>query len=110
VNDSSTPRGPARVQPVPSTTMNHYNDSPAEVAFIGRDFLVTKFGNFNVSPADAVSNFSDSCQGKADEFADVTNNRANFHILSASFIPSTIVFNASRTAGTVDGSCQFEDI
>jgi hypothetical protein len=110
VTEAYTSAGQAKVNTVSSSVTVHYNDSEGEVAFLGRDFLVTKFGNFNVSPAEAVSNFSDSCQGKADEFGDVTNNRANFHILSASFIPATIGFNASRISGTVDGACQFEDM
>jgi hypothetical protein len=110
VSEAYTSAGQAKQNSVSKSATVHYNDSPGEVAFLGRDFLVTKFGDFNVSPADAVSNFSDSCQGKADERADVTNNRANFHILSASFIPSTISFNPSRTSGTVEGACQFEDM
>jgi hypothetical protein len=69
-----------------------------------------KFANFNVSPADAVSNFSDSCPGKAAELSDIQTNRANFHILSGSFTATPPSFNDTLTAGTVQGPCQFEDI
>ena len=88
----------------------HYDDSPAEVVYLATDFLVNKFGTFTVSPAEAVSNFSDNCPGKADELGDVQNNRANFHILSATFNPTTPTFNGDLTTGRVEGSCRFDDI
>ena len=110
VSEAFTSAGQARQNIVSNSATVHYNDSPAEVQELGYDFLVRKFGNFNVSPADAVSNFSDSCSGKAAELGEITDNRANFHILSASFSSTTPAFNSSLTAGTVEGPCQFEDI
>lgn len=120
VSEAYTSAGQAKQNVVSSSTTVHYNDSPAEVAFLARDFLVTKFGNFDVGPAEAVSNFSDSNQRQPDgkicsdekalEFDDIKTNRENFHILSASFIPTAIAFNSGLTNGTVDGRCQFEDI
>ena len=110
VTEKYTSSGQTRENTVSSTASVHYNDSPAEVAHLGIDFLVDKFANFNVSPAQAVSNFSDSCKGKADELGDVTENRANFHILSGTFTPTSVAFNSGLTTGTVDGPCAFEDI
>ena len=66
MTEAYTSAGQAKQNIVSKSTTVHYNDSPAEVKFLGYDFLVLKFGNFNVSPAEAVSNFSDSCPGKAD--------------------------------------------
>jgi hypothetical protein len=110
VSEAYTSAGQAKQNVVSKSTTVHYNDSPAEVRDLARDFLVLKFANFNVSPADAVSNFSDSCPGKAAELSDIQQNRTNFHILSGSFIATAPSFNSSLTAGTVQGSCQFEDI
>jgi hypothetical protein len=109
VTESFTSAGQPKQNSVSKTTTVHYNDSPEEVKALGRDFLVTKFGTFEVTPAQAVSNFSDSCPGKAAELHDIEDNRANFHILSASFLPDTPTFNTELTAGEVKGSCQFED-
>jgi hypothetical protein len=110
VSEAYTSAGQAKQNIVSKSTTVHYNDSPAEVKELARDFLVVKFANVNVSPADAVSNFSDSCPGKAAELSDIKDNRANFQILSGSFIPNAPSFNSSFTEGTVQGSCQFEDI
>ena len=110
VSEAYTSAGQPRQNTVSASTTVRYNDSRAEVAFLGFDFLVTKFGNFNVSPAAAVSNFSDSCPGKAAELRDIEDNRANFHVLSASFTPATITFDSGLTTGTLEGPCQFEDI
>jgi hypothetical protein len=88
----------------------HYNDSASEVTALGKDFLENKFGNYNVSPQECVSNFSDSCRGKQEELADITDNRLNYHILSGMYTVASIAFNGDKTKGTVIGSCVFEDI
>ena len=110
VTESFTSGGQPRTNVVSSSTTIRYNDSPAEVNFLARDFLVSKFGNFNVGPAEAVSNFSDSCSGKADEFDDVKNNRDEVRILSALFIDPVVTLDPAMTRGTVEGHCRFEDI
>jgi hypothetical protein len=109
VTEAYTSAGQAKQNSVSGSATVRYNDSPAEVAFVGRDFLVTKFGDVNVGAAEAVSNFSDSCPGKAAEFEDVKNNRINFEILTASFTAEAIAFDSTLTTGTVDGPCRFED-
>jgi len=110
VTEAYTSAGQAKLNTVSSSTTVHYNDSPAEVTNLGTDFLVNKFSNYNVSPAEAVSNFSDSCAGKAAELSDITENRESFHILSGRFTPMPPTFNASLTSGTIEGFCEFEDI
>jgi hypothetical protein len=113
VTESYSSGGQAKQNSVAKTTTVHYNDSDAEVKGLGYDFLVLKFGNYNVSAAEAVSNFSDiaSCrQGKADEFDDVKDNREFVHIMSASFPSPRATFNEDLTSGSVEGTCTFEDI
>ena len=109
VTESYTSAGQAKQNRVASNTTVHYNDSPAEVTELGYDFLVNKFGQFNVSPAEAVSRFSDNCPGKAAELEDVEDNRQEVHVLSASF-PAPVVSFESQTKGSVVGPCTFEDI
>src|SRR5712671_3996705 len=87
----------------------HYNDSPAEVIRLASQFLAD-FGTFSVSPEQCVRNFSDSCRGKQEERGQIQGNRANVHILSSTFTATTTTFNRSRTSGTVEGPCVFEDI
>ena len=110
VSEAYTSVGQAKQNVVPSSTTVHYNDSLKEMTDLAYDFLVYKFGNFNVSPAEAVSNFSNSCPGKAAEFDDVKDNRAEFHIISASFQSPVASLDSTMTRGTVEGPCTFEDI
>jgi hypothetical protein len=110
VSESYTSAGQAKQNVVSNSTTVHYNDSPAETVSLAYDFLVYKFGNFNVSAAEAVSNFSDSCSGKAEELGQIETNRKEFHIISASFPAPVATFNGSLTAGAVEGPCTFEDI
>jgi hypothetical protein len=105
-----TSAGRAQQNTVTSTATVHYNDSPAEVTFLAKDFLEDKFGNYNVGPAEAVSNFSDNCPGKRAEFNDITINRNEFQILSATYAVDSISINPARTAATIAGRCVFEDI
>jgi hypothetical protein len=110
VTERFTSAGQTRQNTASSSATVRYNDSPAEVTFLAKDFLEDKFGDFRVSPAEAVSNFSDSCRGKADERNDVELNRKNFHILSARYQVESISFNGDNTRATVKGQCIFEDI
>jgi hypothetical protein len=120
VGESYTSAGQAKQNITKKSTAVHYNDSPAEVTFLARDFLVDKFGVYAVTAAQAVSNFSDSTQKqpdgsicadeKAAEFDQITNNRANFTIQRTIYSVSSIAFNADNTFATILGPCTFEDI
>ena len=110
VSEAYTSAGQAKVNTVSSSTTVRYNDSPTETTNLAYDFLVYKFGNFNVSPADAVSNFSDGCPGKAEELGNVETNRAHYQILSASFPAPVAKFDDAFAHGSVEGPCTFEDI
>src|SRR4051812_3189672 len=88
----------------------HYNDSPAEVRRIGMRFLTELFPDFGVAAASAVQDFSDSCPGKFAELSDVTNNRKEFHILSGTYSPGAINFDAAKTSASLSGQCTFVDI
>ena len=109
VSERFTSAGQPRTNTVSSSASVHYNDSPAELTFLAKDFLEDKFGNFNVGPEEAVSNFSDSCSGKASERRDVEDNRKNFIIKSATYDVHSIVLEDGMTFATVKGQCVFED-
>jgi hypothetical protein len=110
VSEAYTVAGQARQNLVSKSTTVHYNDSPGEMTFLGTDFLVSKFGNYSVSPQECVSNFSDSCPGKAFELSDITAERQNFQMLFATFSVSSITFDSGRTFSTVVGPCVFFDV
>ena len=74
------------------------------------DFLVYEVRQLQRQSCGGGEQLQRQLPGKADEFGDVENNRANFHILSASFTPATIAFDNNLTKGSVEGPCHFEDI
>ncbi len=96
-----------------------YNDSKAEIGALGVRFLTVLFPDFSVTPSQAVQDFSDTCPGKAAEFSDVVQNRANFRILSGAFSVSSfspIVVQPGLPAKDslyepdFRGTCTFQDI
>jgi hypothetical protein len=110
VTEHFTSAGQPMQNVVSASTQVHYNDSAAEMEGLAYDFLVNKFGNFNVSPQECVVNFSDNCTGKDAELSDIEANREFFHILSATFSVDSTSFNGNKTTSTVVGPCVFEDI
>ncbi|MFB3853708.1 MAG: carboxypeptidase-like regulatory domain-containing protein [Vicinamibacterales bacterium] len=84
----------------------HVNDSPGEITAVVMTFL-DDFAHSNVSPEVCVRNFSDSCAGKAAELSDITDNRKNRQIDSASFRVNEVVFNDVRSYAWVKAPCEF---
>ena len=89
-----------------ATLKLHINNSPKELAELSLRFL-GDFATSSVSPDRCVSEFSDSCAGKKDEFTDITNNRHDFLILSSTLRPTSVDMNASRLKATVHTFCGF---
>ena len=89
-----------------SNTTVHVNNSPKELAELSLRFL-GDFATSSVSPEKCVSEFSDSCRGKKDEFEDITDNRHDFLILSSNLKHTSLQIAASRTAATVHTACAF---
>ena len=112
VSEAYTSGGQAKQNVVSSSTTVHYNDSSAETIALGIQFI-KDFGTFAVTPEQCVRNFSgtgDCADEKEDELLQITDNRANFHILSAVFLSPVATFNTSLTSGSLEGPCIFEDI
>lgn len=111
VSESYLSQGLPQKNVVSSSVQIHYNDSPAELLGLARQFY-TDFWTFSVSPAQCVRNFSDSdaCAAtKAEELSDITGNRENFHILGGTYPAPQVTLNGTKTFATVDGPCAFED-
>ena len=107
VTEAYTSAGQPKQNTVSMSTAVHYNDSPAELVFLGKDFLEDKFGHYEVSGSQAVSNFSNTCSGKAEEESQIEANRENFEISSATFTPNVVTFDSAN--GLVEGPCTFVD-
>jgi hypothetical protein len=110
VTETYTSAGRVADNKVLKSVAIHYNDSPTEITRIGARFLTELFPDFSVSPQAAVQDFTDSCDEKAKEFSDVTNNRINFHILSGTYSDITVDIDPSKTSADVSGRCTFVDI
>ena len=91
---------------VTGTVTAHVNNSPKELADLSVRFL-NDFATSSVSPAQCVSEFSDSCRGKKDEFSDIDDNRHDFLILASTIRPTSLSIASSRTAATVHTFCSF---
>ena len=85
------------------------HDSVAELSKMGSDFLVVYFGNSKISPDACLVDFSNTCQGKSDEFSDIQGNRQNFVILSAQAQVRSITFDSTRSYADMVWSCSFHD-
>jgi len=86
---------------VSSSLAIRLHDSAGEVGYLALEFL-TDFADSSIPAATTVRNFSDSCDGKAAELADITENRQTRKITSHTYgVPSvTVAFG---------GICAFRD-
>src|SRR5207247_11057203 len=90
VTETYTAGGQVKQNNASGSAQIHYNDSGAEIRKISMRFLTELFPTYSVSPADAVQDFSDNCDGKKFELSDVTGNRQNFHIYSGAYTINSI--------------------
>ena len=82
------------------------NNSPKELADLSVRFL-TDFATSSVPPAKCVSEFSDTCRGKKDEFSDIDDNRHDFLITSSTIRHTSLTIAPSRLTATVHTFCSF---
>jgi polyisoprenoid-binding protein YceI len=88
------------------TVSVHVNNSPKELADLSLRFL-GDFADSVVSPDTCVSDFSTSCNGKKDEFSDITNNRHDFLILASTLRHTGIDAAPVHAKTTVHTFCAF---
>lgn len=89
-----------------STTTVHVNNSPRELRELSLRFL-GDFANSSVKPEECVSEFSDSCRGKKDEFDDIADNRHDFKIIESTLRHTGLSIAPARTTATVHTFCSF---
>lgn len=89
-----------------STATAHVNNSPKELAELSVRFL-TDFATSSVPPSKCVSEFSDSCRGKKDEFNDIDDNRHDFLIVGSTIRHTSLTIAPSQTTATVHTFCSF---
>ena len=65
------------------------------------------FADSKVSPDKCVAEFSDSCSGKKDEFADITDNRHDYQIVSSTLRHTSLSIAADAQKATVHTFCSF---
>lgn len=96
-----------RVTSAPVSVRVH--NSPVEMTDVAVRFL-EDFANSSVSAAEAVAEFSDACSGKADEFADVTDNRLYLDIVSSTLTPVSSAVLSAFQGGEVRVQCSFTSV
>jgi hypothetical protein len=88
------------------TATAHVNNSARELAELSVRFL-TDFANSSVPPAKCVSEFSDACRGKKDEFDDIDDNRHDFLIVGSTIRHTSLDIASNRMTATVHTFCSF---
>lgn len=106
VTERYTSAGAPAENKVTSTTNVHLNNSKKELAELSLRFL-SDFANSSVPPEKCVSEFSDSCSGKKDEFNDIADNRHDFLIVASTLRPTGVELAPSRLTAKVHTFCSF---
>jgi hypothetical protein len=84
----------------------HINNSTKELADMSLKFLGL-FADSKVSPDKCVQDFTDSCSGKKDEFADISDNRHDYEIVSSTLRHTGLSITPDRQKATVHTFCSF---
>jgi hypothetical protein len=82
------------------------HNSPKELGDLSVGFL-NDFANSGIPATACVRDFSDSCQGKAAELKDISDNRENFEILSSSLRLRSVSVASSQVRADMNVACSF---
>ena len=82
------------------------HNSPKELGDLSVRFL-SDFANSGIPPAVCVRDFSDSCSGKKDELADITENRSHFVILDSNLRLKSVRVKSDNTHADMTVACAF---
>ena len=88
-----------------STTVRLHN-SPKELREMSLRFLAD-YANSRISPDQCVAEFSDSCNGKKDERADVEDVRHDYEHIGSTLRHTSLSIAPNRLAATVHTFCSF---
>jgi len=106
VTERYTSNGVPAENKATGSVMLHVNNSPKELAELSVRFL-TDFATSSVPPAKCVSEFSDGCRGKKDEFNDIDDNRHDFLIVGSTIRHTSLDIAPNRLTATVHTFCSF---
>jgi hypothetical protein len=106
-NVGSTPV--AREHRVSSTAAPfRVHDSKAEISKMTLTFLVDYFGNSVIGPDQCVSDFSNSCPGKAEEYGQIVEDRKKYEMVNgAQAQVAGVTFNGAMTHAGILAPCTF---
>lgn len=100
----------AGVRPQQSVTSQspviRVHNSPKELGDLSVGFL-NDFANSGIPAATCVRDFSDTCQGKAAELKDISDNRDNFDILSSTLRLRTVNVASNQVRADMNVACSF---
>jgi hypothetical protein len=82
------------------------HDSPRELAELAMRFL-EDFARSHVPASTATREFTDSCNGKAEEQQDIEANRVKFEILSSSLSVKQVGVSSDRQSANMTVACSF---
>jgi len=82
------------------------NDAERELRLLVNTFLAD-FSDSTKSPEYCVRNFTDACPGKASELADITRNRSEYTIQSATYAIRSVQLNSNTAICTYPGGREY---
>lgn len=91
---------------VTGTTTVRLHNSPKELREMSIRFL-TDFANSKISPDQCVAEFTDSCNGKKDERADVDDTRHDYEHIGSTIRHTNLSIAPNRLTATVNTFCSF---
>ena len=91
---------------VSTTTTVRLNNSPRELREMSLRFL-GDYANSRISPDQCVAEFSDSCNGKRDERADVDDARHDYEHIGSTLKHTSLSIAPNRLTATVHTFCSF---
>ena len=83
------------------------HDPIVELSEMALGYLVTRYGDAKLGPAECLANFSDRCPGKADELAEITATRARYDNLFAEAQLGRITVDRALGTAEVWAYCRF---
>ena len=106
VTETYTSAGTQKQNTASGEVSVHVNNSPKELRELSLRFL-GDFANSKVSPEKCVSEFSNSCNGKKDELADIDDTRHDYEHIGSTLRHTSLSINADRVRATVHTFCSF---
>jgi hypothetical protein len=83
------------------------HDSVAEISEMALKYLVNRYGDTLMTPAQCLANFSDACAGKDEELSEITAGRRQYENLYAEAYVGRVTYDRVRRSGDIVAPCTF---